>query len=587
MLSTANMNTMLYEHLRRLAQEMADLDGTLRSQYGLLYQRGLALPPEIFERLYYLRVTLEGVAQRVLDEGAELAQLRALAETVKLINTSLDVDVVLREVMDTAIALTGAERGYIVLRDSKTGELRFRVARDMHREDIEEGNFSVSWTIVTEVNDTGQPVVARNALLDPRYREQQSVVLHSPRSVLCVPLFFRGKQTGVMYADNHHVPDLFGEKELGLLEAFANQAAVGIENARLFDRIRRALNEIIDMKELMDDVFASIASGVITTDTNDLIVTYNHAAETILGIPVQDAQGRSMQDVLPALSDRFDAALAAVKSEGRQSVIEIEPVLPHRGAVTLNLKLAPLTNGSGAICGVALVVDDLTEIKKRDATLNVVRTYLPPSLVRNIQSIDRLGLSGDEREISVVFADVRGFTSFSEQLPPEELLEIINRYLAVCTDAIQLHDGIIDKYLGDAVVGLFNTQLNPQTDHAERAVRAALSMVYDVKALHEILAPDQRLSYGVGIDTGLAMLGNVGSPSRREFTAIGMPFNFAKLLQDNALPGEIMLSQSTYDRVADLFVLEAMEPRKVKSHIEFSVMYRVTGVKRHSKQSRT
>lgn len=581
MLSTANMNTMLYEHLCRLAQEMADLDGTLRSQYGLLYQRGLALPPEIFERLYYLRVTLEGVARRVLDEGAELSQLRALAETVKLINTSLDVDVVLREVMDTAIALTGAERGYIVLCDSKTGELRFRVARDMHREDIEEGDFSVSWTIVTEVNESGQPVVARNALLDPRYRDQQSVVLHAPRSVLCVPLFYRGKQTGVMYADNHHVPDLFGEKELGLLEAFANQAAVGIENARLFERIRRALNEIIDMKELMDDVFASIASGVITTDTNDLIVTYNHAAETILGIPVQEALGRSLHVLLPALSERFDAALGTVKSEGRQMVIEIDPVLPNRGAVTLNLKLAPLTNGSGAIYGVALVVDDLTEIKKRDVTLNVVRTYLPPSLVRNIQSIDRLGLSGDEREISVVFADVRGFTSFSEQLPPEDLLEIINRYLTVCTDAIQLHDGIIDKYLGDAVVGLFNTQLNPQDDHAERAVRAALSMVYDVKALHEVLEPDQRLSYGVGIDTGLAMLGNVGSPSRREFTAIGMPFSFAKLLQENALPGEIMLSQSTYDRVAGLFALEAMEPRKVKSRIEFSVMYRVTGVKRH------
>jgi PAS domain S-box-containing protein len=582
MLSTANMNTILYEHLCRLTQEVVDLDGTLRSQYGLLYQRGLSLPPEVFERLYYLRVTLEGVAKRVLDEGAELAQLRALADTVKLINTSLDLDLVLREVMDTAIALTGAERGYIVLRDSKTGELRFRVARDMHREDIEEGDFSVSWTIVTEVNETGKPVVARNALLDPRYREQQSVVLHAPRSVLCVPLFFRGKQTGVMYADNHHVPDLFGEKELGLLEAFANQAAVGIENARLFDRIRRALNEIIDMKELMDDVFASIASGVITTDINDLIVTYNNAAETILGVAAQDALGQSLHTVLPMLSERFDTTLATVKSQGGQQVIEIEPVLPGRGPVTLNLKLAPLTNSGGAIYGVALVVDDLTEIKKRDATLNVVRTYLPPSLVRNIQSIDRLGLSGDEREISIVFADVRGFTSFSEHLPPEELLAIINRYLTVCTDAIQLHDGIIDKYLGDAVVGLFNTQLNPQPDHAERAVRAALSMVYDVTALHEILEPDQRLSYGVGIDTGLAMLGNVGSPSRREFTAIGAPFNFAKLLQENALPGEVMLSQSTYDRVSELFTMEPMEPRKVKPRLDFSVMYHVTGIKRHS-----
>ena len=144
MLNTANMNMMLYEHLCRLAREVADLDTMLRSQYGLLYQRGLALPPEAFERMYYLQITLDSLARRVLDEGAELAQLRALAETVKLINSSLDVDVVLREVMDTAIALTGAERGYIVLRDSVTGELRFRVARDMHRQDIPEEGFTRS-----------------------------------------------------------------------------------------------------------------------------------------------------------------------------------------------------------------------------------------------------------------------------------------------------------------------------------------------------------------------------------------------------------------------------------------------------------
>lgn len=580
MLNTASMNTMLYEHLCRLAREVADLDSMLRSQYGLLYQRGLALPPEAFERLYYLQITLDGLARRVLDEDTERAQLRALAETVKLINSSLDVDVVLREVMDTAIALTGAERGYIVLHDSLTGELRFRVARDMHRQDLPEDGFTVSWTIVNEVDRSGKPVVARNALLDPRYRHQESVVMHGARSVLCVPLFFRGRQTGVMYADNRRVPDLFGENELALLEAFANQAAVAIENARLFEHIRRALTEITEMRELMDNVFASIASGVITTNTEHRITTFNPSAERILGLPAADALGQPLEAVLPMLFDDDGTLVEGVQADGRQEVVEVERVLQPRGAVTLSIKLTPLRDQQEAIYGTTLVVDDLTEIKKQEATLNVVRTYLPPSLVRNIESIDRLGLSGDEREISVVFADVRGFTSFSEELPPEELLEIINRYLAVCTDAIQLYDGIIDKYLGDGVVGLFNTQLNPQADHAERAVRAALSMLYDVTALHEVLRPEQRLSYGVGIDTGIAMLGNVGSPSRKEFTAVGAPFNAAQQLQDCALPGQTLISGRTLERVAALFTVEAVEPGQHKGAIGAEVMYRVVGLKR-------
>jgi len=327
-------------------------------------------------------------------------------------------------------------------------------------------------------------------------------------------------------------------------------------------------------------VLASIASGVITTDRHNRIVIFNRAAEQILGVPADRALGQPIETVLPDLSTGFKKVAQTVQLENRQQAFEIEPVLPGRGAVTLSLKLTPLKDAQGFTVGTAIVVDDLTEIRKRDATLKVVRTYLPPSLVRNIQSIDRLGLSGDEREISVVFADVRGFTAFSELLDPEHLMTIISQYLTVCTDAIQLHDGIIDKYMGDAVVGLFNTQLNPQQDHAVRAVRAALSMAYDVRALHEVLPPEQRLFYGIGVDTGVAVLGNVGSPSRKEFTAIGAPFNHAKYLQENALAGEIILSPHTYRLVRDVVTVEALAPRKANAAPVYTEMYRVTGIQR-------
>ena len=582
MLHTANLNQDRHDQLRRLSEQVASLEASLRAQHDLLRQRGMALPAGLLDQLYYVRNDLDTLSGRVTDEATELAQLRALAETIQLINSSLNLDEVLTEVMDTAIALTGAERGYIMLRDPEAHEMHFRVARSAERTDLDEERFTVSQTIVNEVAQTGKPVVARNALLDSRYSAQHSIVMHAPRSVLCVPLEVKGRIIGVVYADNRLVPDLFGGQELALLMGFANQAAVAIENARLFDRVRRALLEITEMKQLMDNVFASIASGVITTDLNHAILTFNTAAERILGIPQDQAVGKPLESVLPTVFEGFDALLQAVHEENRQQVVELEPVLAGRGPVNLSLKLAPLQDAEGVTYGMALVVDDLTEIKQRDATLNVVRTYLPPSLVRNIQSIDGLGLGGDEREISVVFADVRGFTSFSEQIPPEDVMAIINRYLTSSTEAIQLFDGIIDKYMGDAVVGLFNTQLNPQTDHAERAVRAALTMAYDVRALHEVLAPDLRLHYGIGVDTGMAMLGNVGSPSRKEFTALGAPINFAKLLQDNALPGEIIISENTLQCVRDLFEVEPLQPRKVKGQFEFQVMYRVTGVKRRA-----
>ncbi len=570
-----------YNEIKQLVQRATELENMLRAQHDILRQRGMALPSGMLEKLYYMRADCQTLAERLAGEATELDQLRALAGTSQLVNSSLDIDLVLSEVMDTAIALTGAERGYIMLRDVETGEMMFKTARDRKRQTLDQSRFTVSSTIVYQVAETGEPVVSQNALLDPRYSTQESIVMHAPRSVLCAPLIYKDKITGVVYADNRQIPDLFGEKELSLLMAFANQAAIAIENARLFESARRALIEITEMKELMDNVLQSIASGVITTDIDHHIVTYNQAAERILGVAHASAVGHPLQTVLPAFAG-FDALIASALRGNMPQVVEIEPVLPGRGPVNLSLKIAPLKDANAVIYGMALVVDDLTEIKKRDATLNVVRTYLPPSLVRNIQSIDGLGLSGDEREISVIFADVRGFTTFSEQLPPEELMEVINHYLAVSSEAIQLYDGIIDKYMGDAVVGLFNTQLNPQRDHAIRAVRAALSMAYDVRALHEILPEEQRLFYGIGVDTGTAMLGNVGSPSRKVFTAIGKPFNLAKLMQENALAGEIIISQSTYDLANHLFETEVLEPRKVKGNTGFlQLMYRVNGIKRN------
>jgi len=566
--------------LTQIQGQIAALEQVLRSQHETLRQRGIILPADVLEKLYYAQTDLARLEPHLAGHSAELERLRALAHTTQIVNSSLELDGVLEQVMDTAIALIGAERGFIVLQSSRTGELEFRVARDNQQRTIEPDRFNISRTILTEVARSGQPVIAQDALLDPAYGAKASIAAQATRSILCVPLIFRERVTGVLYADNRRVAGLFGEKELNLLAAFAHQAAIAIENARLYDRARRTLDEITEIKEIMDNVFESIASGVITTNNAHTILTCNRAAGRILNVTPGAIVGRSLQDVFPALFERAHGLIDVVYRDQTPQSMEIEPVMPGRGAVNLRIKLTPLQDVNNITYGLVIVADDLTAIKQREATLSVVRTYLSPRLVRHIQSIDDLGLSGDEREVSIVFADVRGFTTFSEHLPPEELMSVITRYLTVASDAIELHDGIIDKYMGDAVVGLFNTQLNPQDDHAVRAVRAALSMAYDVRALHEVLPPEQRLSYGIGIDTGTAMLGNVGSPSRKEFTAIGRPFNFAKLLQENAQAGQIIVSERTHSLVQHVVECEPRHPRSTKGYADFRVMYRVLRVKK-------
>jgi PAS domain S-box-containing protein len=570
------------EQLRKITQDVHFLGDLLVTQRAALRPRAIGLPVGAEDALRQMQQRLDSLAGQLMSRQIELRQLRALAETTALINSSLDADSVLNQVMDTVIQLTGAERGYIMLTNKVTGGLEFRIARGIDREQLSRDEFIVSNTIVNQVFSTGVPVLTDNARSDPRYQSQESIVGHQLRSILCVPLIVRGEAIGVVYCDNRVLSALFKDHELNLLRAFADQAAVAIENARLFEATQRQLAEITEIRDLMDNIFTSIVSGLITLDGDNVISALNPAAVAITGVSEGQAIGAELSEVLPGLDSAFAEKLARVRQAGTQETFETEVTLDGGRHRFWNIVMSPLRDLNEQSQGVVLVLDDLTEQRERESQLVHVRRYLPLALVENIHSEDLAALGGQERVITVLFADVRGFTSFSEHLEPEHLMEIINKYMSVATDAINLFEGVVDKYIGDAVTGLFNTPLNPQSDHALRGVRAAFSMIYDVLALHEVLPEDQRLFYGIGIHTGSAVLGNVGSQDRREFAAIGDAVELSKLLQENAERGEIIVSAETYEYVKDHFDFEALTPRKTKGRADFTVMYKLTGRKKRA-----
>jgi len=535
----------LTARLSALSQVVHGVADTLHAQNSLLRQRGLTLAPDLLSGLDEITGDLRRMADFLQPVYVELEQLEALAQTTALVNSSLDLDHVLNEVMDTVVQLTGAERGYIVLRNEDTGALEFRVARNLDRETLDRNEFIVSRTVVNNVAASGRPVLTTNAQSDPAYSTQESVVLHALRSILCVPLLLKDQVTGVVYVDNRVKDGVFREKELSLLTAFANQAAVAIENARLFAHMQTALSEITAMKELMDNVFASIDSGVLTLDTAGTILTCNEAAARIFGVPGTAVQGLRFAEIMPSLSAALANPITTVLDGGSYDWLDLTLTLPERGEVYLQLTLSPLRNEQRTE-GVVVVINDLTEIRQREVTLEVVRRYLPPGMVDNIQSLDSLGLGGERRIITILFVEVRPFHSFPASLSPQELMEQLNLYLTVGAEAIHSRNGVIDKFMGNEIMGLFNTQLNPSDDHAWQAILAALAMADEFQTLTERLGEEPVAHWRIGIHTGMATLGNVGSPLRRAFTAIGDTVNLAKRLQESAAPGQIILSEEAY-----------------------------------------
>jgi adenylate cyclase len=563
----------IHPSLKTLIESANSLSHALERQRGGV---PAALQTDLNAALAKVQEVAERLQREWIAQQREQEELRALVQVSQAINSTLDLATVLNQVMDHIIELTGAERAFLML-INEAGELEFKVARNLDRETIAGSSFEISRTIAYSVAHEGQPVVTTNAQADPRFSSQESVIGYNLRSILCVPLRAREKVTGVIYADNRIRAGLFGDRDRDLLATFANQSALAIENARLFEQVKQQLEQITEMKALMDNVFASIPSGVISTDVADKISLFNRAAETILGVPTYRAIHQPYRIALP-IKERLWAIVEDVKRNERPIVAYEDLKLPSRGQVNLSLSVAPLKDSENLTMGVAIVVDDLTEKKKMEAQREVFRRMVSPRVFDTLpDSPDKLRLGGSRREITVLFADIRRFTTFAEKLDPERLLEVLNCYLKIGADAVLAEDGTLDKFMGDQVMSIFNAP-NDLPDHTFQAVRAGLAMQSAIVAHYQNVPDDERLSFGVGINSGMAIVGNIGTELKLDYTAVGDVVNYGKRLQENARGGQVLLSQAAYERVKDRVVANALEPIQVKGRSAMEPVYEVLAI---------
>jgi class 3 adenylate cyclase/GAF domain-containing protein len=542
------------EHLTRLSLMAEDLRGQLESFRSRLGPSQPEFPRGVLQALRQLGGTLQSLRTAVEDMERERTSLAALADVGRVVNSSLDLPTVLVQVIDTLIRITGAERAFLML--GKADALKVSVARNWERSAISPGEEAFSRTVVERVARSSEPVLTTNAQADARFAGKDSIIAHNLRSILCVPMKVKGELIGVIYADNRVREGLFSDKDRSLLAAFADQAAVAIENARLFGDVAR-------LKTQMDDVFASIVSGVIASDIEDRISTCNQAAAGILARQKSDLVGSPLEALLPLLAPDLSPRIAEVRHLEKPLVrYEIHTDIEGRGRVDLSLSATPLRTSSDVVQGVTLVMEDLTETRRLEATRRLFKRMVSPAVIEQLDP-DRIQLGGRVEEITTLFADLQGFTALGETVDPETLVSVLNRYLASAAEAILAEEGTIDKFLGDAIMAWFNAPM-PQPDHRLRAARAALGIRRAAAGLREEMPEQFRLSYRVGVHTGPALLGLVGTESRVEYTAIGDSVNTAKRLQENAAVGQILLSREAAGPILDELDAEEGAPVQVQ-----------------------
>jgi len=561
-----------------LDQKMLHLESIVTQMSNFLSQsRPSALPPLIYEGINQLSGLMAQTHKQINALEEERRSLRALAQVAQYVNSTLELDDVLQIVMDTIIRITRAERGFLMLRND-SGELAIRVARNWEQATIDPSEFAISRTVIYRVANEGTPVLTTNAQEDPRFTGQQSVIAYNLRSILCVPLKAKDSVIGVIFADNRIRTGLFTQKDLTMLADFANQAAVAIENARLFASVKQTLAEVTELKNLMDNIFSSITSGVLTADVGQRILMCNRSAEMILGRNAPQILGRELDDVVPPLEDMLQPYIERVRQTDQPMIgLEGRPVFPPRGPMDLRFSLSPLKDAQQETYGVAIVFEDLTEKKQLEAQRRLFERMVSPAVIAQLDP-DSLQLGGQRSQITVLFADIHGFTSYSESVNPEELVSILNSYLAGAAEAVLSESGTIDKFLGDGIMAWFNAPVQ-QPDHTLRAVRAALGIRQRVLELHQVLPPSRQLTFGIGIHVGDAILGLVGTEKRLDYTAIGDCVNTAKRVEENAGSSQILITESAYQLVADQVIATPVEPISAKGKREPVPVYNLVGLK--------
>ncbi len=496
----------------------------------------------------------------------------AIQEYTPKISNILYLDELVSVALNHIKQTLGLNEGILFMLDSETAEyLQFRILPALATNRFPQAlSLTKETPIIHRLAAQKQSLAQYTIDISPQFKEipeQDRQILKSLNLEWFIPVLKQEKLIGVFALGTKRSKQRYTAKDIRLLATLADQTALALENANLVDQLQRNLKETTRVKNLMNNVFDSMDTGVITTDLEGRITLFNKAAQSILHLPpAKDCIGRPYTQALPSLTDTIYPNLVTnvLERENRYADYEIITNLPERGKVNLSLNLAPLKDAENQTRGVTVVIDDVTETKRLQAVQDMFRRYVSPAVVDRLPAdASELELGGHRQVITVLFADIRGFTAFSEKLAPEKLVDTLNEYLSMAASSILMYEGTLDKFMGDAAMGIFNAPLE-QKDHVLRAVRAALAMQRAIIDYHNTMGQERPLSFGVGLHVGEAVVGNVGMSDRMDYTAIGDTVNLAKRIQENTPGGKALVSEAVYQVIKDSVPAVFYKEMKVK-----------------------
>jgi adenylate cyclase len=448
-------------------------------------------------------------------------ELRQLLDVNVAIASEIQLEPLLRRIVQVTSQIIRADRSSLFVYDERTDELWSMVAEGVESRQI---RLSSTSGLAGDSFTRQAPINVTDAYSDPRFNPQvDQDTGYRTRAVLTAPVTTRdGRRLGVMQAFNRLDGEPFSETDVARLTAFGAQAAVAIENATLFA-------EVATERNYNESILRSMSSGVVTLDRELRFAKLNAAACTILGVEPEAAGDPATQAKLVENNPWLAPEIVAVGESGRPKTLLDADLTTVRGdVISANISIVPLMGEEGQ-AGLLIIVEDISEGKRVQSAM---RRFVTQEVVDRIIGREDELLFGAACEASVLFADIRNFTTLAEKLNPRDTVDMLNEIFTELFEAVAANDGVLDKFIGDAIMAVYGAPLSSGRDPAN-AVESAVTMIGMIRGINEKARARglAEVRLGVGVSSGEVVAGTIGSPKRMDYTVIGDPVNLASRLE--------------------------------------------------------
>jgi len=511
----------------------------------------------------------QGVEEMVKAREKEMLFLDIVSD----VTAEIDLGSLLQRVMVEATRMLNADRSTLFLNDEKTDELFSRVAMGDDIGEIRLPNSAgIAGAVFTSRETINIPYAYADLRFNPGFDKQTG---YFTRSILCVPIINKdGKCIGCTQSLNKKGGGFTDEDE-SRLKAFTQQVAIALENAKLFEDVskERAYNH---------SMLTSMSNAVITINDEGKIITCNKAGLKILKIRTTDIIGKTSEEfftngqswILEKIKECEESLEDTILMDTEFEVGSEED--DNLETVSANVSFLPLENQdpdgrmdqSGSHLGTLIMVEDISDEKRMKSTMS---RYIDPGIADQLLGDGTDIMGGQETVATILFSDVRGFTTITETLGAQGTVSLLNEYFDIMVEAISEQGGMVDKFIGDAIMAAFGIPVSHDDDE-DRGVRAGINMI---SRLWEWNAEREKegkmpVDMGLGLNTDSVVSGNIGSSKRMDYTMIGDGVNLAARLESacKQYSARILISDYTYKKLKGTYQVRYIDDVVVKGKTE-------------------